>query len=267
MPTRLTAPTGAPCWVDLQTSDPDKARDFYTGLFGWTAGDPSPEFGGYFMFLRDGMPVAGAMKADDQAPATDVWSVYLSVQDAAKTLESAVAHGGQVIVHPMAVADLGSMGFLADSTGAAVGVWQPDQFPGFGVIAESGAPGWFEVYTRDYDGALGFYRDVFGWQTQVIGDTAEFRYSVMTEPGSDGQLAGLMDGSGFLPEGVPAHWAVYFAVDDTDHAVARVVELGGGVMDPAQDTPYGRIAGVTDATGGFFKLVGPNDAMPARDAG
>ena len=33
----------------------------------------------------------------------------------------------------------------------------------------------------------------------------------------------------------------------------------------AEDTPYGRIAGVADPLGARFKLVGPNEAMPARD--
>jgi predicted enzyme related to lactoylglutathione lyase len=30
------------------------------------------------------------------------------------------------------------------------------------------------------------------------------------------------------------------------------------------DTPYGRIAVLSDPTGAQFRLVGPNEAMPAR---
>ncbi len=41
---------GAPCWMDLSTSDTAAVRSFYTGLFGWTADEPQEEFGGYFMF-------------------------------------------------------------------------------------------------------------------------------------------------------------------------------------------------------------------------
>jgi predicted enzyme related to lactoylglutathione lyase len=58
----MTRPIGAPCWMDLMTSDEGRAREFYGELFGWTAGEGSAEFGGYFMFLRDGVPVAGAMQ-------------------------------------------------------------------------------------------------------------------------------------------------------------------------------------------------------------
>ena len=46
MPKRETAPLGAPCWVDLLTSDADRSRSFYSELFGWKAEEPAPQFGG-----------------------------------------------------------------------------------------------------------------------------------------------------------------------------------------------------------------------------
>ena len=55
MPARDNAPAGAPCWVNLMTSDPARSREFYTGLFGWTAEPPNPDFGGYFNFAKDGV--------------------------------------------------------------------------------------------------------------------------------------------------------------------------------------------------------------------
>ena len=61
MTNRPVAPRGAPCWVDLWTSDIEGSRQFYAELFGWQAGEPSPDHGGYFMFTRAGVPVAGAM--------------------------------------------------------------------------------------------------------------------------------------------------------------------------------------------------------------
>ena len=59
MPTRDHAPLGSPCWTDLWTSDVEGSRRFYSELLGWEAQEPSPEFGGYFMFTRNGAPVAG----------------------------------------------------------------------------------------------------------------------------------------------------------------------------------------------------------------
>ena len=64
-----------------------------------------------------------------------------------------------------------------------------------------------------------------------------------------------MDSAAFLPEGVPAHWEVYFAVDDTDAALEQITKLGGTVTEPAQDTPYGRLAAANDPNGARFKLV------------
>ena len=125
-------------------------------------------------------------------------------------------------------------------------------------MEEHGAPSWFELFTRDYTGALDFYRSVFNWKTEVEGDTDEFRYSTLRDPAaSDRQLAGVMDASTFLPEGVPAHWSIYWDVIDVDASVAEVIALGGSVMDAPMDSPYGRMASVADPSGAMFKLRTP----------
>jgi predicted enzyme related to lactoylglutathione lyase len=90
-----------------------------------------------------------------------------------------------------------------------------------------------------------------------MSDTDEFRYTTMRDPGSDGELAGIMDAGTFLPEGVAASWSVYWKVDDVDATVAQVASLGGSVVAPAEDTPYGRLATVTDPAGAEFKLHKP----------
>jgi predicted enzyme related to lactoylglutathione lyase len=253
VPKRDSAPIGAPCWIDLFTSDPDKSRPFYSELLGWTAEAPNEAFGGYFNFTKDGVLVAGGMRNDGEAGIPDHWNVYLAVEDAEATVATATAHGGGVIVPPMAVADLGTMAVITDAGGAAIGLWQPGTHKGIGIIAEPGAPAWFELHTRDYDASVEFYKGVFGWDAHTMSDTPEFRYTTLGE--GEGALAGLMDSTGFLPEGVPAHWAVYLRVADTDAAVKTAVDLGGAVIMPAEDTPYGRIALVSDPTGAQFRLV------------
>lgn len=262
VPTRDTALVGAPCWVELTTSDTERSRKFYSQLFGWVAEEPVEEFGGYFNFTKDGTPVAGCMASQPGSGMPAVWSVYLATDDAGKTLEAATANGGQVLVSAMPVGELGTMGFVADSGGAGIGVWQPGLHQGFTVFGEAGTPSWFELLTRDYQLAVDFYRSVFRWDTHVVSDTPELCYTTLKH-GED-WLAGIMDASGFLPDGVPAHWSVYFGVDDTDAALATIVDLGGSVLTPAQDTPYGRLASAADPTGVQFKLVAPNEDMPAR---
>ncbi len=85
MPTRDSAPIGSPCWTDLWTSDVEGSRRFYSELFGWEAQEPSPEFGGYFMFTSKGVPVAGAMGDMGEMPADNVWKIYLDTDDIVRT--------------------------------------------------------------------------------------------------------------------------------------------------------------------------------------
>ncbi|MBF6555354.1 MAG: VOC family protein [Acidimicrobiales bacterium] len=253
MPTRDTAPIGAPCWVDLMTSDAERIKAFYGQLFGWTAEEPRAEFGGYFNYSKDGILVAGCMTSEPESPVRDIWSIYLASDDTRKTVETATANGGQVVAPAMDVGDLGTMAVLVDTGGAAIGVWQPGLHKGFGVLAEPGTPAWFELFTRDYESSVDFYRNVFHWDTHVVSDSPEFRYTTLGE--GEGQMAGIMDASGFLPDGVPAHWSVYFAVEDTDAALATIIQLGGSIVAAAEDTPYGRVATASDPNGSQFKLV------------
>ena len=261
MPVRSTAPVGAPCWVDLMSSDSAGARTFYPQLLGWEAEEPAPEFGGYFNFNRNGVRVAGCMASQPDAEVRERWSIYLATDVAAKTFDAAISNGGSVAlpVHP--VADLGKMAFVVDPGGSVVGMWEPGSHPGFGLVAEHGAPSWFELTTGAYDRVVTFYRDVFHWDTQVLSDTPEFRYTTLVHGGEP--LAGIHDAAG-LPDAAPTGWSVYFGNDDTDASLETVVKLGGRVLRPAEDTPYGRMATVTDPAGATFKLVAPNAQMPAR---
>jgi uncharacterized protein len=257
MAKRESAPNGAPCWADLWTSDVVGSRKFYSELFGWEAQAPNPEFGGYFMFTRAGVPVAGGMGDMGDMRADNTWKVYLATDNLAKTIEVAEAEGAQIIGPSMAVADLGTQAVLIDPTGANLGAWQPGTFPGFTVLDENGSPGWFELLTRDYTTSVSFYRSAFLWDTNVISDTDEMRYTVMRDPSGEGELAGIMDAKAFLPEGQPAQWSIYWQVDDAAATVARVKALGGSVVMDVEDTPYGRLAAVADPAGAQFKLRTP----------
>jgi predicted enzyme related to lactoylglutathione lyase len=245
---------GAPCWIDLMTSDTEKAKSFYGGLFGWTfvTGDQE-KYGGYITASKNGKSVAGLMqKMEDQATMPDVWSTYLRSDDAAATAAAVTANGGQVYVEPMDVPEQGRMAIFGDASGAAVGVWQPREHKGYELGAEPGAPVWHELHTKDYDKAVKFYQDVFGWDTAVLSDTPEFRYTSLGA--GDAAKAGIFDASGVLPVGVPSNWQVYFGVENADAAIAKAVELGGTVVRPAEDTPYGRNATLTDSTGAIFMI-------------
>ena len=258
MATRESAPVGAPCWADLWTSDVEVAKRFYGDLFGWGSEEPDPQYGGYFTFTRNGVQIAGCM--GDMGPdmkANNTWKPYLATDDAAKTAELAESNGAQIIAPGMQVGDLGVQSVLVDPGGATVGTWQPINFPGFTVIGEHGAPGWFELHTRDYKGALDFYRSVFGWETNVASDTDELRYTTFRSPAGGEDVGGVMDASAFRPEGTPDEWSIYWQVDDCAATVAEVKRLGGTAIQGPDDTPYGILALCADPTGAQFKLITP----------
>jgi uncharacterized protein len=253
MVTRDTAwPSGTPCWVDLGVDDIARAVTFYSQLFGWDIEPGPPEAGGYRMCLKDGRPVAGI--GPQQAPpgTPPFWTVYIASADADETAGKITAAGGQVPVAPMDVLDVGRMAVAADPAGAAFGIWQARSHTGLGLANEPGSMCWNENFSRDMDGNQAFYRAVFGYE---YGDMSspEFRYATLKldgkEVGGIGQL-----GSGFPPE-VPAHWSTYFAVEDTDAAVAMVTKAGGSTTREPWDTPYGRMAVVSDDQGAAFSLM------------
>lgn len=252
MPTP-TLVVGAPCWIDLYSSDTDKAKEFYGQLFGWTAAEAQPEFGGYFTLQKDGKHVGGCMLNDGTHGAPDGWTVYLMTDDVERTVADARARGSQVVVEPMDVADNGRMAMIVDPGRAPLGIWEPGTIKGFEVRDEPGTGAWFELQTRDYDDAVGFYRDVFRWDAHTAADEPGFRYTTHGE--GDGMVAGIMDASPYLPEGAPAEWTVYFRVEDADATLKRIEELGGTIERPAEDTPYGRMATAADPTGSRFKLI------------
>ena len=76
----------------------------------------------------------------------------------------------------------------------------------------------------------------------------------MLVQGDDG-LFGIVDATRLLKRDQPAHWSVYFGTADTDATLTRAVELAGRVVEPAEDTPYGRLAVAADPTGAVFKLM------------
>jgi uncharacterized protein len=255
MPKIDAIPAGAPCWVDLFTSDMDRARSFYEQVLGWTSEAAGPEYGGYVNFSKDGVGVAGAMTNDGSTGQPDGWNIYLAAEDAAATVDAAEAAGGSVIVPAMDVMALGRMAVVTDPGGAAIGIWQPGEHTGFGVLAEPGAPGWFELHTRAYDDSVAFYQKVFGWDTHVAGDQPDFRYTTLGE--GEQARAGIMDATAFLGD-QPSRWQFYIEVVDTDATVQRATDAGATVVEDAENTPYGRLAVIADPSGVPFAIMSPD---------
>ena len=232
--------------------DVPKAIAFYQALFGWDIQAGGPEVGGYAIaHLRDRI-VAGLGPKFGASDAPPAWTTYLAADDADAVAEKIKAAGGQMVQGPMDVMEEGRMVIAFDSTGAAFGLWQGGRTTGIGLANEAGALTWNEHVSWDFDAGKAFYRAVFGYDYQDVSGEG-FRYAMlMVDAREVGGIGQYVPGT---PAGTPAAWSAYFAVDDTDAAVARAVELGGSIVQPIRDSPYGRIGVVADDQGAIFSLI------------
>ncbi len=245
-------PPGTPCWVDLGVADIPKAMAFYGGLFGWDIQQGPPETGGYCMCLSGGLTVAGIGPKMGPPDMPTVWTTYLASQEADETAAKIKAAGGQVLMEPLDVMDVGRMFVAMDPGGATFGVWQARAHSGVQRANEPGSLIWSENMSRNYDGNKAFYQSVFGYQFGDIGAEG-MNYATLDLDG--GPVGGIGEIGTEQPAEMPAAWGTYFAVADTDAAVQKAAELGGRVVAPAWDSPYGRMAIVSDDQGGVFALM------------
>ncbi len=251
MPEFTSYDPGTPSWVDHATKDLESSNSFYGALFGWVAEDQGEEMGHYTIMRKGGKSVAGNMTAmsEDQPSA---WITYVSVDDADATVDLAKKAGAMVFAEPMDVSDIGRLAVFADPGGAAIGVWQPKTFKGAELANETGAFVWNELNTRDVSAAKTFYPEVFGWEPSDL-DMGGMSYTEWKL--GDKTVAGMMTMPDMVPAEVPAHWLVYFGVDDTDASVSRASELGATTLVPPTDIPPGRFAVLADPDGAVFAAI------------
>jgi len=258
-------PAGTPCWVDIGVPDLQKARAFYSGLFGWSIPEGPPEAGGYSICEIDGEPVAGIGPKMGPADMPTFWTTYLASDNADETAAKIKAAGGQLLTDPMDVMNAGRMFIAADPGGAVFGVWRARAHTGVRRANEPGSLIWNENLSRDYESNKAFYAAVFGYTPQAregptsraraYGDigTEAMKYATLDLDGRT--VGGIGELGAGQPAGMSASWGTYFAVADTDAAVGRVAELGGSLVAPAWDSPYGRMAAVRDDQGAAFSLM------------
>jgi predicted enzyme related to lactoylglutathione lyase len=121
------------------------------------------------------------------------------------------------------------------------------------------APGtfcWPELATTDAHAAARFYGALFGWSTRQT-PLDEGVYTMFLVEGRD--AAAMMElPTAMREKGVPVHWAVYVAVEDTDAAADRARGAGGQVIaGPFDVLDAGRMAVVADPLGATFCLWQP----------
>ena len=95
---RMPQLQGNPIWFDLVTPDPQWAKTFYSGLFGWEWADVPMSCGDtYHMAIRDDANIAGMSGDIPSDGIAGVWINNVYVEDAEEIVRRMVAPCCQVL--------------------------------------------------------------------------------------------------------------------------------------------------------------------------
>jgi uncharacterized protein len=110
------------CWNELLTNDTARASDFYTKLFGWTANahtGPIP----YTEFMTGDAPAGGMMQIQGEwGQVPPHWGIYFAVTDCDAVEQQAKSLGGQTLVPPQDIPNVGRFATIRDPQGAVFSI-------------------------------------------------------------------------------------------------------------------------------------------------
>ena len=78
-------------YIEIPATDPARARDFFTELFGWTSQDWGPDY----ISFNDGRTDGGFRRSEEPAPASGVLVVFFS-QDLERDRDRVVELGATI---------------------------------------------------------------------------------------------------------------------------------------------------------------------------
>lgn len=108
--------------VELNTTDVDKAKSFYSQLFDWKLDDMPMEDSTYTMIgVGDGTG-GGILKHPMGGPS--LWIPYVQVDDVVSATEQAKSLGANMIRDVSEIPNVGWFSILMDPTGAVIALWK-----------------------------------------------------------------------------------------------------------------------------------------------
>ena len=122
----------------------------------------------------------------------------------------------------------------------------------------------FEMPAEDRERMAGFYSNVFGWQTNLMGEEMGNYVTVTTSETDDKgrpKTPGTING-GFFPkrDDVPAQYpCIVIAVDDIKESIQKVTRAKGKVLGEPMEIPgVGTYVSFYDTEGNRVSLLQPN---------
>jgi len=110
--------------VELNTTDPDKAKAFYGALLSWKMEDVPMGPGSTYTMVQPGEGTGGGIMKHPVPGAPSAWLAYVLVDDVKASTEKARSLGAQVMKDVTEVPGMGWFSIILDPTGAALGLWK-----------------------------------------------------------------------------------------------------------------------------------------------
>jgi uncharacterized protein len=121
-------PAGVFGWDELYVDDIERARSFYSEVFGWTASETDMGEGrSYTIFNSGDQQRAGAMTKPPEMQAPAHWMVYILSDDVDAHAARVKELGGQIYMEAVDMPGVGRFAILADPTGAPFGLIKTEQ--------------------------------------------------------------------------------------------------------------------------------------------
>ena len=251
-------------WYELMTTDADAAQTFYEGLVGWRFQDSGQEGMDYRMFGPGERPeVGGLMPLTPEmvdGGARPLWAGYIGVDDFDATATEVSSSGGEILMEPQDIPEVGRFAFAKDPQGAPFYVmrgFSEEDSHAFALEGpKDGHCAWSELSTADREQAEGFYETIFGWEKGDSMDMGEMGpYDMYRNPPHDNMLGAIMGKPDEMPVSL---WSYYFRVPDIDAAAEYTRRHGGQVMVDPMEIPGGEfVFNGMDPQGAMFSLLGP----------
>jgi len=110
--------------IELNTTDPAKAKAFYSKLFGWKLEDIQMANGTTYTMIQPGNGTGGGMLKHPMPGAPSFWLAYVDVDDIRAATDKAKALGAKVEKDVTEVPGMGSFSIVTDPTGATLALWK-----------------------------------------------------------------------------------------------------------------------------------------------
>lgn len=110
--------------VELNTTDLEKAKEFYRALFDWTLEDVQMGPTGTYTMIRPGKGPGGGMLKHPVPGQPSSWLIYVEVGDVAAATRKAKSLGAEVKLDVTDMHGAGWMSIIADPTGGVIGLWK-----------------------------------------------------------------------------------------------------------------------------------------------